>query len=192
MTWACILQAAAPLRESLWSASSWLGAALLVVSGACAAGPEQAATPGPVKAPRSAAAGNDAQVAAEASAYEVLDRFMQAFSSGDIEATEATFLFPHVRLASGTVTVLERSGERPDLFARFRAANPEWARSAWLRREVISSSQSKVHFDTEFARYRSDGSEIARYRSIYVVEEALSAGESAPRWGIRARSSFAP
>lgn len=130
--------------------------------------------------------------AAERAALAVLDSFMQAFNARDVDATEATFLFPHVRLASGTVTVLERAGERPDLFDGFQAANPEWERSGWLQRDVISSSPNKVHFDTEFARFREDGSEIARYRSIYVVERSLGTDEDEPRWGIRARSSFAP
>ena len=146
----------------------------------------------PVEQPNEPAASGEAaepsggEPAEVTSARSVLDAFMTAFSARDVEGFEATFHFPHVRLASGTVTVLDSAGTRPDLFERFQQANPEWHHSEWISREVISNSPEKVHFNTVFARYREDGSEIARYGSIYIVERIDG------RWGIRARSSFAP
>ena len=52
--------------------------------------------------------------------------------------------------------------------------------------EVVQADDTKVHVVVEFARYRADGSELARYQSLYVVTR------EAGRWGIRGRSSFAP
>ena len=198
----CIGRGATP-RLSAWAGLGWtfVFSATSLLSGLVAC----AAPRSTVELPHSASESQEAAALergprhpeAEARALEVLDAFMGAFSAADVGAMEAQFLFPHVRLASGTVTVLERPGDRPDLFAGFRAANPEWASSGWLRRDVISSSPNKVHLDTEFARYRADGSEIARYRSLYIVERAAQEGlaegaTSGERWGIRARSSYAP
>jgi hypothetical protein len=124
--------------------------------------------------------------AAEAAALAVLDAFMAAFNARDIEGCEAQFNFPHYRFASGTVTVLERPGTRPDLFARFAEATPGWDHSAWARREIVHSGPGKVHVDTRFVRYRADGSVIGEFDSLYVVTKQDG------HWGIKARSSFAP
>ena len=124
--------------------------------------------------------------AAATAAMAVLDRFMEAFSRGDEDAIRDTFNFPHVRFASGTVTVFERPSDYT--FQRFRtsAAAAGWARSSWERRDVIHAGPDKVHVDTEFARWRADGSLIARFRSIYIVTRLDG------HWGIQGRSSFAP
>lgn len=123
---------------------------------------------------------------AEASAMAVLDAFMRAFNARDVEAFEATLHFPHYRIASGEVSVLQAAGTRPDLFERFASATQGWDRSAWEARTVIHSGPSKVHFDTRFIRYRADGSILSEFDSIYIVTRQDG------RWGIKARSSFAP
>ena len=109
---------------------------------------------------------------------------MTAFNARDVEAFEATFNFPSVRLASNTLTVIERGYHKPELFVT--GALSDWHHSAWERREVIHCGADKVHFDTRFTRYRADGSQIGGFDSIYVV--TLEDGH----WGVKARSSFAP
>ena len=123
---------------------------------------------------------------AEAAAMQVLAVFIDAFNARDIRAFEAEHHFPHYRIASGTVSVVEKAGIRPDHFERFAAANPGWDHSAWEKREVIHSGPSKVHIDTRFVRYREDGSVLARFDSLYIVTKQDD------RWGVKARSSFAP
>jgi hypothetical protein len=123
---------------------------------------------------------------AEASAMKVLDAFMRAFNGGDLEAFEQTLHFPHYRISSSQVTVLDAAGTRPGAFERFAEANPGWHHSAWERREVVHSGPEKVHIDTHFVRYREDGSVLSRFDSLYVVTKQDG------RWGIKARSSFAP
>jgi hypothetical protein len=61
-----------------------------------------------------------------------------------------------------------------------------WHHSALLRRNIIHSSDDKVHFDTRFGRYRDDGSLIGEYDSIYIVNKQDG------HWGVPGRSSFAP
>lgn len=117
-------------------------------------------------------------------AQERLDAFMAAFNARDVAGIEATFNFPHVRFASGAVTVIEPGSHKPEMFGR--GALSEWNHSAWLRREVIHAGPDKVHIDTRFARYRKDGSLIAAFDSIYIVTRVNG------RWGIQGRSSFAP
>jgi hypothetical protein len=123
-------------------------------------------------------------IAEIAAAMRCLDDFMAAFNARDLEAFEATFNFPSVRLASNTLTLIERGHHKPAMFET--GALAEWDRSAWERREVIHSGADKVHFDTRFTRYRADGSVIGGFDSIYVVTREDG------RWGIKARSSYAP
>ena len=125
---------------------------------------------------------NEASMAA---ALAVLDRFMDAFSAGDVDGIRGAFNFPHVRFHSGKVTTFATAADFN--LDNFRATTDarEWARSAWVERRVIHAGAEKVHFDTEFARLRADGSVIAAYRSIYIVTRV------AGRWGIQGRSSFA-
>jgi hypothetical protein len=117
-------------------------------------------------------------------ALACLDAFMAAFNARDVEAWDVTFNFPSVRLASNTLVVLHAGDHQPGMFER--GALSEWDHSAWERREVIHAGPDKVHFDTRFTRYRQDGSVIGGFDSIYVV--TCEDG----RWGVKARSSFAP
>jgi hypothetical protein len=125
---------------------------------------------------------NDSAIA---EARTVLDRFMAALNAQDEGGVNAAFNFPHVRLASGTVTTWTNQGDYKLETFRNRVEDG-WARSAWDKRDVIHAGANKVHFDTQFSRFRGDGSRIATYVSIYIV--TLADGH----WGIQARSSFAP
>jgi len=123
----------------------------------------------------------------EEHALRVLDEFMAAFNARDMDAWMGTLHFPHVRIASGGTRVDATPTEmQADFdFARF-AKRFDWDHSAWLSREIVQSGPEKVHVAVRFARYRKDGSVIAEFDSLYVV--AYRAG----RWGVVARSSFAP
>ena len=123
-------------------------------------------------------------IAEIAAAIRCLDDFMAAFNARDLEAFEATFNFPSVRLASNTLALIERGYHQPAMFET--GALAEWDHSAWERREVIHSGPDKVHFDTRFTRYRADGSVIGGFDSIYVVTREDG------HWGVKARSSYAP
>jgi len=117
-------------------------------------------------------------------AMKCLDNFMTAFNARDIEAWQQTFNFPSVRLASNTLTIIDKDYHQPQMFER--GALAEWDHSAWDRRAVIHAGDDKVHIDTRFVRYRADGSVIGGFDSIYVVTRENG------RWGVKARSSFAP
>lgn len=50
---------------------------------------------------------------------------------------------------------------------------------------VIAAGPDKVHLDVQFTRYRTDGSVIGSYRSLWIVSRLDG------RWAAQARSSFA-
>jgi hypothetical protein len=116
----------------------------------------------------------------------VLDAFMLAFNARDMAAWSATLNYPHVRFASGVVTVWPT---RDEFAARapFRAlAGIGWDHSHWLSRKVILASPEKVHLSTVFQRYNDKNEIIGTYQSLYIVTKVDG------HWGIQARSSMAP
>jgi hypothetical protein len=123
----------------------------------------------------------------EQAAMRTLDAFMAAFNARDVEAWIGTLHFPHVRIAGGRVAVFEDAAAFRNNFefARF-AEQTGWSRSEWTERRVIQSGPDKVHVAVVFTRFRADGSVLARYESLYVVTK------SDGRWGVQARSSYAP
>jgi len=124
---------------------------------------------------------------AESRAVEVMDAFLAAFNASDVDAWADTLLFPHVRLASGQVLVY------PDQTAFVKAmdmtafaAQTGWRYSTWDDMAVVQSSPDKVHIRVRFSRFDVDDKLIASFDSLYIIEQVDG------RWGVRARSSFAP
>ena len=124
----------------------------------------------------------------EREVMSVLDAFMTAFNACDAPAEERTYHFPHYRLASGQMRVLNAPGAETQAgmaatCKRFKESG--WHRSAWTRRKIVHLSADKAHVDTQFTRYRADGSIIGAFDSLYVLIKENG------RWGIKLRSSFA-
>jgi len=133
------------------------------------------------------AAPAQAQFGPENAAMGVLDQFMAAFNARDDEAMCRTFLFPHVRFASGAVRTYETYEacvEQFD-FARF-AERFGWDHSGWDSRTVVQANADKVHVMVVFSRYDADDELLAQFDSFYIVTRVDG------RWGIRSRSIFAP
>ena len=117
----------------------------------------------------------------------VLDAFFDAFNHQDAKAEERTYHFPHYRLASGQMAVYDAPGAATESWMNntYRTLRGTgWDHTAWTRRRIIHMSDSKVHVDTEFTRYRKDGSALGRFESLYIVTKEEG------RWGIKMRSSF--
>jgi hypothetical protein len=125
--------------------------------------------------------------AAEAAAIAVMHAFLAAFNDRDAEAWADTLLFPHVRLASGDVLVYpDRAAFVAAMDLQAFAAATGWDRSTWDDMRVVQASPDKVHIAVTFTRFDADGARLASYHSLYVIEQRDG------RWGVRARSSFAP
>jgi hypothetical protein len=115
-----------------------------------------------------------------------LDRWMAALNAYDAAAMDAELHFPNVRFAESRLTVFDKpGGNAMDLFKRLKQEDG-WHRSAWNRREIVQRSDIKVHVAVNYTRFRSDGSVIGHYDSLYML--ALKDG----RWGVQLRSSFGP
>lgn len=114
----------------------------------------------------------------------LLDDYMNAWNRKDLAAWERTFHFPHYRLASGKMNVLEKPGLQ-DGAKIWVSVGREWHHSRWDRRQIIHSSADKVHVDTKFTRCRADDSVIGSFESLYIVTKEDG------RWGVKMRSSFA-
>ncbi len=116
-------------------------------------------------------------------AYQVTDEFMRTFNSKNPEAWAATFHFPSVRIASGTVRIINSAADL-DPFGNLEASG--WDHSAWEKRDIVQCDKTKAHMLTTFVRYRADGSVLSKFDSLYIVEFKNN------RWALTARSSFAP
>ena len=77
----------------------------------------------------------------EREALAAVDSYMDAFNRRDLAGMDAALHFPHVRIASGAVQVMDGPGLAPDdFFARFAAATG-WAYSRWDYRRAVQSSR---------------------------------------------------
>ena len=129
-----------------------------------------------------------AQRLAIGEAAEVMREFMVTFNAQDSDGWSKTLLFPHVRISSGGVVVDPSRQEfvaQMDFQAFARRFN--WHHSAWDSLEVVQVSPNKVHIAVQFTRYDVQQQALASYDSLYILQP----GEGG-KWGIRARSSFAP
>ena len=120
----------------------------------------------------------------ESEVMQLLDDYMSAWNQKDLAGWERTFHFPHYRLASGKMNVLDRPGLQ-DAARIWASVGGDWHHSRWDRRRIIHSSADKVHVDTKFTRCRADGSVIGSFESLYIVTKEDG------RWGVKMRSSFA-
>jgi hypothetical protein len=116
-------------------------------------------------------------------AIVVVDAHMAGLNDRDPEGLARSLHFPHYRLAGGKL----KTWEKPDTyFDDFLArAGDGWARSEWDKKEVIGASPDKIHLDMVFTRYRSDGSSMGSFRSIWVIAKLDG------RWAAQLRTSFA-
>jgi hypothetical protein len=122
----------------------------------------------------------------EKAALEALTLYMKSWNNRDIAGMDAAFHFPHVRIASGQISILEKTRMRSRNFFESFIKNTGWDYSLWDYRRAVQSKEDKVHFAVQFTRYRKDGIPIGQYPSLWIV--ALIDG----KWGVQARSSFAP
>lgn len=129
---------------------------------------------------------DDANQTAIKFAMGTLDKFMLEFNKRDLEAVAATLNYPHVRFASGNVEIFEGTKSFTDRPLYENLTDTGWDHSHWLSRDVVLSSQDKVHIATAFRRYNESNEPIGTYESLYIVTQKHG------HWGIQARSSLAP
>ena len=121
-----------------------------------------------------------------AGAMAALDEFMSTFNARDPQRWAQSLNYPHVRFASGSVTVWDSAEEfaQTDSFNRLAAIG--WYHSHWLTRYIVLVSPEKLHIATKFQRFNDSNESIGTYESLYIVTKVDG------HWGTQARSSLAP
>jgi len=119
----------------------------------------------------------------ETAALRVLDDYIAAYNARDEAAFVATLHFPHVRIAGDRVRSFAGIAE---YMRELELEKGGWDYSTWTDRRVVQSSATKVHIAARFTRFRAGGIPVGSYDSLYVI--VLRSG----RWGVLARSSYAP
>jgi hypothetical protein len=122
-----------------------------------------------------------------ASAMAALDEFMLTFNSRDPVAWAGSLNYPHVRFASGTVTIWHTAEEFAAGESFERLAAQGWDHSRWISRDVVLASPGKVHVNTVFQRFNANNESIGTYESLYIVTSDANGHR-----GTQARSSLAP
>ena len=116
-----------------------------------------------------------------------MDEFLSAFNARDEVRWADTLLFPHVRIASNGLSVVENKQAfvaSTDL-EQFAIDN-DWDFSEWDSIETVHAGPDKVHFKVVFSRFNPQGERYVTFDSLYILQKIDG------KWGIRARSSFAP
>ncbi len=121
-------------------------------------------------------------------ALQVLDAFISAVNASDAKALFRTLNFPHIRMASERVAIWNNEEEDVESYLKAFAgrAGSDWHHSTFDSKEVLQSSDTKVHVAVRFTRWDGQDNIIATYNSLYIVNCVDG------HWGIQARSSFAP
>lgn len=118
-------------------------------------------------------------------AREVIEAFFRGFNARNDEAVRAALSYPHVRIASGRVAIAHNASEFRIPYDALVAAEG-WHHSTLDSAEVVHEGADKVHFDVRFSRYREDGTRYATHIALWIVTRKNR------RWGLQARSSYAP
>ena len=137
--------------------------------------------------PETSAQNQSENESAIASAMAALDEFMLTFNSRDPVAWAGSLNYPHVRFASGTVTIWHTAEQFAAGESFERLAAQGWDHSRWISRDVVLASPGKVHVNTVFQRFNANNESIGTYESLYIVTRDANG-----HWGTQARSSLAP
>ena len=119
---------------------------------------------------------------------DAMDAFVAALNALDDEALYHTIHLPHFRISADGVLIYPALDELKksylqDFFAR---AGTDWGHTIFDSKDVIHSSENKAHVFLQFTRYDSSGSNIVTFRSLWIMTRVDG------KWGVQARSSFAP
>ena len=125
---------------------------------------------------------------AEREALRACDVLIETINNHDPEGHIRALNFPHIRLASGSVTVWETVDELRETYLPLIAQplEPGWHHSTMDQKNVIHSAPDKVHVAVMYTRWTEDQQPIATYQALWVVTSVNG------HWGVQMRSSFAP
>jgi hypothetical protein len=114
-------------------------------------------------------------------------RWLDAVNAVDPAGLLANAHVPHVRVVGTHVRLFETQDALVEATLRVhqRVAEP-WKRTAFDQLRAVHVTSDKVHLAVRFTRYDHDDRPYASYDSLWVMAHVDG------RWGVLARSSFAP
>ena len=124
--------------------------------------------------------------ASRRAAVDSVEAYLDAVNRRDPQAFAATLHYPHYRVAQGRIQVWEQAQEVASNTSFERLASTGWVRTASHALNPVQVSSDAVNVALELLRYNAGGELITRFDTLYLVTRQDG------RWGIKARSSFAP
>lgn len=121
----------------------------------------------------------------EEKAVKVAIAYMDSFNKHTGSECDELINFPHIRLATQGLGIYKKPPMHSPRFFDSFITITGWNHSCWDYRRVIQSCETKVHLAIQFSRYRSNGTKIGSYPSLWVITNQEG------HWGIKIRSSFA-
>jgi len=121
----------------------------------------------------------------EEKAVKVAITYMDSFNKQNGSGCDNSINYPHIRLSKQGLGIFQKPPvHTPKLFDSFVKIFG-WNHSCWDYRRVIQSNDSKIHLAIQFSRYKSNGTKIGSYPSLWAITKQNG------HWGIQIRSSFA-
>jgi len=117
-----------------------------------------------------------------------LDGYLATFTSGfhgdDFGPHLDAYLFPHVRVLTDDVLCFATRDDVPPAFLRAGGVTDGFDHSEWIERRIVQASADRVHVATVFRRVATDGSTLATYTVLYILEP------TADGWKVRGTSTI--
>ena len=113
---------------------------------------------------------------------DALDRFLNTWNARDPRLWAASLNYPHVRPSPfGPIVVSKDAAEYASRVDFDRVVKTGWDHSEWDYRQVVHTSQKKIHVAGQWSRYDVEGKVIHTNPIVYIVTSVDGS------WGIQSR-----
>ena len=124
----------------------------------------------------------------EDAAVKTIEKFMSYLNSGNNSGLFNTIHTPHVRISENGVRIYNNLQELQENYLKdfVDRAGDSWHHTVLDSTEVLHNSQNKVHVYIQWTRYDANDLLLATHKALWIMTRVDG------RWGVQARSSFAP
>jgi len=124
----------------------------------------------------------------EDAAVKTIEKFMSYLNSGNNSGLYNTIHTPHVRISENGVRIYNNLQELQENYLKdfVDRAGDSWHHTVLDSTEVLHNSQNKVHVYIQWTRYDANDLLLATHKALWIMTRVDG------RWGVQARSSFAP
>ena len=124
----------------------------------------------------------------EDAAVKTIEKFMSYLNSGNNSGLYNTIHTPHVRISENGVRIYNNLQELQENYLKdfVDRAGDSWHHTVLDSTEVLHNSQNKVHVYIQWTRFDANDLLLATHKALWIMTRVDG------RWGVQARSSFAP